>query len=287
MSDISAIDYTPLDADQNVFQAVYKQHPVVNTVVFASSALLCVLAWFVVRTFVAGWIGFALIFVRLTYLSSQMKALKNRSWEEFALANGWQFDAEYSPEAMIPLSLQFGRNQSFSPVIVAQLGGVNAEVYAYETITGGGKSQQTWDFSVARVALPAALPHIMLRARKGLGQEVRQDFADHESLQLEGNFQDYFSLQIEKGQELNVLEIITPDVMQTIVDLSQTEDIEILGNELFFIQSGDARTPEPVRQLVQSVSGVSAQILEQVAHTAVRGVAQQEVKAPETVAAVG
>jgi hypothetical protein len=90
---------------------------------------------------------------------------------------------------------------------------------------------------------------------------------NHETLSLEGDFNDYFTLQIEKGQEVNVLEILTPDVMQTLVNLSQKEDVEIMVDGLYFIQSGDARTPEATRKLVQSVAGLSGQILEQIAQT--------------------
>ena len=118
----------------------------------------------------------------------------------------------------------------------------------------------------------------MLKAKRGIGQEARVDFADHETLQLEGDFQDYFSLQIEKGQEIDALEILTPDVMQALVSYNQREDIEILGDGLYFIATGDDRTPESVQKLVGSTVELSGQILEQIHQTTVRQNIDQNVR---------
>jgi len=168
---------------------------------------------------------------------------------------------------VVPPSLQFGHDESLSPIITAQLDDVSADLFVHKTVVGYGKSQQMYFATVARVVLPEALPHIVLRAKKG-SAELGHDVADCATLQLEGGFQNYFSLQIEKGQEIDVLEILTPDIMQTLVRYSQQEDIEIAGSYLYCIVNHDHRTPDVVCQLVESVAALSRQIVEQITQIA-------------------
>lgn len=279
MSDINTIDYGPLEADKHAFKIIFNRHKIPSIAIFVGAAALCFLSFFVGLAVAMGW---------MFYLAAQVRALKNAIWEGFAAANGWPVNTELAPQLLLPPSLQFGHGQTFSPVVTAELGDTDADLFVYETEVGEGKSQQTYYFSVARVLLPVALPYIMLRAKKGVSSEVRQDVADHETLQLEGDFDDYFSLQIEKGQEVSVLEILTPDVMQTLVSFSQREDIEIVANGLYFIVSGDERTPESIKTLIQSVAALHAQIVEQIAQTTVPAVfpVQTAEAAPQPAVAV-
>lgn len=269
MSDIDKINYEPLEADKHAFTMAYKQHTLLNTTTLGGGILLFIVGFFALNSFMIGWIGLALAILRLFYLSAQVRSFKNGVWEQFATANDWPIGLALDPATLLPLSLLFGRDQSYSPVIDAVLGDANADMFVYQTVTGSGKSQQTYVFTIARVMMPAAMPHIFLRAKGNVWSTVRPEFEDHETLSLEGDFNDYFSLQIEEGQEVNVLEILTPDVMQSLVSYSQKEDIEILGKSLFFILSGDARTPESTNKLVESVAALSSQIAEQIALTTV------------------
>lgn len=264
MSDINTINYDPLEADTRAFAMVYRQHALLNTAALGGGV---VLFFFMYTSFVIGWIGISIAILRVIYLGARVRAFKNGVWERFALVNNWPINAELDPATLIPLSLQFGHDQTYSPVITAALGDANADMFVYRTTTGSGKSQQTYVFTLARVMLPTALPHMLLLAKGNMWGGLRQEFENHETLSLEGDFNDYFTLQIEKGQEVNVLEILTPDVMQSLVSLSQKEDIEIMADSLYFIQSGDARTPETTRKLVQSVAGLSGRVVEQIAQT--------------------
>jgi hypothetical protein len=50
--------------------------------------------------------------------------------------------------------------------------------------------------------------------------------------------------------------------MQTLVDYSQDEDIEVLGDQLYFIVGGDKRDADQTRQLVQSIMELHDQLYE-------------------------
>jgi hypothetical protein len=262
----------------------YKLHTSVNTAVIGGGLTLFFIGIILQGSFAVGWIGLSLALLRFFYLGTQVRTLMNGVWVQFANANGWPINGELDPITLTPLSLLFGHDQSYSPVIDAELGEAGADLFVYQTATGSGRSQHTYAFTIARVRMTAAMPHILLRAKGNIWSSIRPEFEDHEALSLEGDFNDYFSLQIEKGQEINVLEILTPDVMQTLINYSQKEDIEILGRYLFFIMSGDSRTPESTKKLVESTATLSGRIAEQVAQIfpPQEATAQVTFEVPET-----
>lgn len=107
---------------------------------------------------------------RSTY-SQKWGYLKKRGRETFAIVNGRVVSAELLPKMFLALNLEFCHGQSYSPVVSAQITAIIIDVFVYDTVVGSGKSEQMYCFG---------------------------------ALQLGGGFQDYFLLQIEQGQGMNV-----------------------------------------------------------------------------------
>jgi hypothetical protein len=195
------------------------------------------------------------------YLASQVNKFQKQMWQQFARANGWTIDTKTNATSLVPPSLQFGHSHHFSAVVQAKLASVTCDLLAYDCTTGSGKSSETHYFTVALTSAPKPMPHAVLTPKK-YAADLQGDFVNGENLKLEGNFQDYFSLKVEKGQEVDVLTVLTPDVMQTIVQYNQAEHIELLGSNIYFIVRGDKRKPGDVRQLLKSVTELSQQLQE-------------------------
>jgi hypothetical protein len=252
MNDVHAIDYEPLKVEKRAYKLVLRH--------YRTRSVLTLLAAVALGLFIPV-LGLCVILIWFIVLFAEVSTLKSDLWESFAIVNDWPINTVSNPYTLIPLSLQFGYDQTYSDAITAQLGIVRADMVVYGVTVGKEKSEQELSFTIARITLPVVLPHILLRA-KGDKTDMRQDFVDYESLQLEGDFGDYFTLEVEKGQEVDVLEVITPDVMQTLVDYSQHEDIEIAANNLYFIVRGDARSLESIKQLIESVVSLSGRIID-------------------------
>jgi len=220
------------------------------------------------------------------YIANLVNKYKNKVWERFAAANGWDLDTATAGENIISPGLKFGHSHEFRPVIKAELpGGMICDLFTYDCTTGHGRSSQTHEFTVAATDLPKQVPHMVLRAKKG-DTDLRDDMADSETLKLEGDFNDYFRLQVEDGQEVDVLTVITPDIMQTLVDYSQGEDIEMFGQRLYFIVRDDKRDPDSVKQLVRSVIELSEQLKENIRLATPQKVSQAPSKPPAPIPTV-
>lgn len=278
MSDPNTINYQPLEAMDSVWSQAFKSS-------FQGWDLAIVLlAAAIIIIFLLLGIGMVVIYlpiIYLAFLSYRVGKYKNSIWQAFATANGWPLDSATSQAMLIPPSMQFGHSPSFSPVIQAELGPVACDLFTYKCVTGYGKQQQTHTFTVGRLAIAKALPHLLLLSKKA-GSDLHRDMQASQSLQLEGNFGDYFKLQIEKGQEVDALTILTPDVMRTLIDYDQAEDIEILGNVLYFITNKDKRSYKDVKGLIRSIVELSAQIVQNISLETVPGQVSNTVTPPAT-----
>lgn len=250
------IDYDPLLAMGRVWRTVFVRSLWVWVPVLGAYLLLALLVM-PAQASISLAVGIAALYS--LHLSSRVRKLRDGVWEEFAAANGWKLDLVNSPDVIIPPSVQFGYGQQWSPVIQAQFGGFFCDLLAYTCVTGQGRSQRTHNFTIACTSLPRTMPHMLLLSKKSRA-DVQRDLLDAETLKLEGDFEDYFSLQIEKGQEIDALEIITPDVMQALVQYGQAEDIEILGTNLYFILGRDDRDYKDMQVIIGSLAELTGVI---------------------------
>jgi hypothetical protein len=256
MSEIKAIDYTPLVSRSRACLRV-----------FLSSLRLrngkIALCFMLVVTISLGALR-ADIFISvapllyLIYLITLTVLYRNNAWRMFAKANNWAVEPTGLREELLPPGLVMGHNQKIGPVIQAELEETICQLFAYSYETGGKYYHHTHNFTVALVRLPINLPHIQLNSKAV--RSLRNDLIDTESLQLEGNFSNYFDLRLERGQQVDALSILSPEVMSALIDYDKTENIEIVDSDLFFITHGDGRNVEHMQTLIASVMGLSRPI---------------------------
>lgn len=268
MSDPSSINYQPLADMQRSFAIVFKQsrqQPRGKAILFTCAVAMPVgglLIGLGAGGIVLGGMAYLLYLVYLT------NKYQDSLWLAFAQANGWEVYGPLPYQQLIPPSMDYGRQQKCGPIIKAQLGTLNCDLFNYTTTVGGGKSARTWTYGIVRMPLPKTLPHMLLLSKKTSLDMQRPDIASRQDIQLEGDFNRYFQLQIEQGQQIDALTVITPDVMQALIQYNQAEDIEILGSYLFFVLDLGFGMDHPslanVQYLVQSVVGLSTQILQNI-----------------------
>jgi len=255
---LDQINFAPLEQSQNAWKIALRG-------VFKGKSLIIFILLMIVglgSVFLAPPIIFIVLtifFIRVAVVTNKIKTL---AWRQFAAINGWQMDIQNVPMNLVPPSLvNSGHSQRCSEVVDAKFDNVDCDLMTYEFTIGSGKSSQTFYFTIADVVLPKTFPHIILDSNKNRGG-FRNIPGGYENLKLEGDFDNYFKLYVVKGQEIDVLSIITPDVMQTLINADQQQDMEIYGNNLFFIGINDERSPAAMRTLLHSVSLLSAEILQ-------------------------
>ncbi len=128
--------------------------------------------------------------------------------------------------------------------------------------TGSGKSATTHDYGYVRFKLPRRLPHMLLDATANnfmMFSNLRNSINKDQRLQLEGDFNKYFTLYVPKQYERDALYIFTPDVMEALVMHARNFDVEIVDDELYLyyerpFKFNDQKTWEKLLYIVSQIS---------------------------------
>jgi hypothetical protein len=106
-------------------------------------------------------------------------------------------------------------------------------IFYYTTKDNGPAKTQT--YTVARLQQQRQFPHLFLEGKQ-VGALYSYDKSQR--LGLEGDFDSYFNLYVPDGEQVDALTILSPDVMQALIDGGRPYDIELDGYAITLISSG-------------------------------------------------
>jgi hypothetical protein len=76
---------------------------------------------------------------------------------------------------------------------------------------------------------------------------------DGRVLQLEGNFKDTYKLFIKENTERDVLEVLTPDVMEELIDIQNPSSIALDGSEVCLFLPADDFATDKIKRIFTTV----------------------------------
>ena len=112
-----------------------------------------------------------------------------------------------------------------------------------------GRIEVDFYFLAAKVVLQRNnMPHIYLDSYKN-GRSLMK-IAKKESLRLEGDFANYFRMHYAMNDAAPVREVLTPDVMQFLVNAREPYDYEFKGDSLWIIAKGYHMTEYDLKRIL-------------------------------------
>lgn len=185
-------------------------------------------------------LGLFIMICGIMYVLALVGMRNKKLWVQFALDNGWSIGPASQAEHYVPPSLQgLGHSRRLSDVIQGTFNDNSFRIFTYSYTVGSGKHSHTYTYTIMQLLLPKQLPLFFLDSKKaGMGTHVP---AGYEKVSLEGNFDSIFTLHIPAGTATDVLSVISPDVMQTLMTVNATQDIESAGGYVWFMQYGEKR----------------------------------------------
>lgn len=143
------------------------------------------------------------------------------------------------------------------------------EIGNYSYTVGSGRSRRTYNWGYIRIKLARKLPHMLLDAKKnnilGRFSNLPASFHGNETMALEGNFADHFTLYVPKGYQKDALYVFTPDVMLAMIDHGAQYDMEVVDDYLYiyspsFFKLDDASA---LQSILEITSKIGAELIEQ------------------------
>jgi hypothetical protein len=260
---LEAVNYDSLMAMKNIQgQVLVKSFKTLQGVAWPVSIILILsLAAYVQSMSLVLFLALPIAVFYGFYLDTIISDRKDKMWEHFAAANNWQYDASAASLDNIPPSYNYGTDGGMSTVVMALINNIPMNIFSFTRLNEINGKGLPHDYTAVRVPLPAAVPHIVL-FNDHTHMRVQTGFDQAQKVQLEGNFNSYFTMEIEAGTQVDALTIITPDVMQVMIADESHEDIEIAGRALYFVVASDKRDALTVKQLLTSAAALTPQIIE-------------------------
>lgn len=135
-----------------------------------------------------------------------------------------------------------GHSRSVSNKISGVYSDCDFSVYDYRYSEGTGKHRRTYNFGVAEMTLKRQFPHVLVDNKRD-GSVGGLEFDRSQILELEGDFNNFFTVYGPKEYEIEVLQVLSPSVMSSMLDMHESFDIEIIGDKMFIYNRGMSKKP--------------------------------------------
>lgn len=128
------------------------------------------------------------------------------------------------------------------------------EVGNYRYVTGHGRSARTHNYTYALMKLDKRVPHIFIDSKSNnswLQRNHAKDYASSQQLKFEGDFNDHFTVLVPDDYGRDATYILTPDILQALIQYGKDYDFELMDNTLVMFKHGqanlsDAKTLETI-----------------------------------------
>lgn len=188
--------------------------------------------------------------------------------DRFASANGFNFLPEGAGPNYRGVIFGVGGTRTSTDHVSSRRGRFfNIGNYRYST--GAGKSRRVHEWGFLAFRLDRKLPHMVLDARSNDyifgGSNLPTRFTKDQTLSLEGNFDNYFTLYCPREYERDALYIFTPDLMTLLIDNAASFDVEIVDDWMFVYSRKplDTQNPTMWQRMFQIMHTVGAKTLAQ------------------------
>lgn len=124
------------------------------------------------------------------------------------------------------------------------------EIGNYRYVTGHGRSARTHTFTYIRIKLDVAVPHIFIDSTSNNHwwyREHASQFASNQELKFEGDFSDHFRVLVPDEYGRDATYILTPDVLQALLQFGKEFDFELVDNELCMFKRGQVNLADEMQ----------------------------------------
>jgi hypothetical protein len=160
------------------------------------------------------------------------KKVEQLFMEQFAKSNGYDYQSHGTLIGKDAHIFSIGNSKKVFNEINGTYRTCPINLFDYQFTVGSGKNSQTYLKTIFSIDFQSPVPHITLRIHSILN--ALDWISQEKKINLEGDFNNKFDLYVQKGYEMEALEIFTPDLMQQIETQWQFE-LEFSATKLYIL----------------------------------------------------
>jgi len=170
------------------------------------------------------------VFVIYAIVSNKMRG---DMMKQFAKSLGYEYTEIGDIKDLKASLFGAGHDREMINVISGKDNGRPVRIFSYSYTIGSGKSSHRYYYTVFENTFSGNMPSIVLHKAGLFSQENPPHFSGGEHISLEGDFNKYFSLSVEKEFEIEAYQIFTPDFMEELIETSKSLGFEFSQNKLY------------------------------------------------------
>ena len=164
--------------------------------------------------------------------------MQGKFMEQFSTLNNLSYQLTSKPFSISGKALLTGRDRKVSSVITGQLNKLDYQLFLLTTTVGYGRNQRQIRSTVMEVALGKNVPNIYSvslkpKAAHWWDMQLIPEPNTVYSLRLEGDFDKYYRIQVDPGEETAAMQIFEPNLMANLIDTPYRYDFELIDQTLF------------------------------------------------------
>lgn len=206
-------------------------------------------------------------FLVFIYRVNKAYIRKRVRMDKFARINNLTLVTDRTDPPLSGVIFGVGHSRQINEALILPDG---TEIGNYQYTTGSGKNRQTHIWGYMRVKLVRHVPNMLLDSKKnnffgGRFSNLPQSYTKDQTLKLEGDFNDHFTLYAPSDYGQDALYIFTPDVMAALIDHGSDFDMEVIDNNLVFYRTQALRleTEQELQGLLTVLEKISSELIDQ------------------------
>lgn len=200
------------------------------------SILIEIIIYFIGVTDIAIYLFIFFIPIGLFYGYVRYK-IQNKLFEEIIKKYNLQYFKEGEIQGSDSVIFKFGNHSSAKNIASGTFLDNSINFFEYNIIGDYSNREQKNALTCFMMEFHGMVPWIILESvSKSLPVSLAS--FDFKKITLEGDFNNYFSLNIKKEYEIEALQILTPDIMEYLINKAQGLNIEITNNHFFIYRTG-------------------------------------------------
>jgi len=183
----------------------------------------------------------------ISYLYARSK-VEHQFMREFAAAIGYSYLPTGDIKSIKAKFITVGHSQVIKDILFGIHNGFPIRIFTYYFTVRYGRAASYQRYIVFEATFHSKMPPIILNNRSVMSLSSIPVHSDN-FLQLEGDFNKYFSISVSKNYELEAYEIFTPDVMAILIDKAKKLNFEFIDDKLYIYTGQLINTKEEMENI--------------------------------------
>lgn len=187
--------------------------------------------------------GFFIIVLTLLWLVYRRKKENERLMQECAVELQYAYTPTGDVNTLAGQVFRMGNGNTMSNVFSGSYEGYPIRIFDYKFRLRYGKSSSPYSFTFFEIQASSKFPTMLISSKEeaftSLLQLETEILPNNEVVDLEGNFSDYFSVLTEPDRQMEIRQILAPDMMVYLMDTVPSFSFIFSGDRLYICCKND------------------------------------------------